>query len=127
MKRLYRARNGQIFGVCRGLADYTDIPVEFIRISAVLALIFTGFFPVGLIYIVAGFFLPLEASHRRKHDRDRWHEQDDFSFGFCRRPKDAFKDMKKDFDNLKKRMSGMERSFYDKEREWDEKFRQETV
>ncbi len=56
-RTLYRSRNGWIFGVCQGIADYADLPVFWIRVAAVVALAITGFWPMLLIYILAAIFL----------------------------------------------------------------------
>lgn len=57
---LYRSRDGVIFGVCRGLAEYFDVSVFWTRMITLGALIFTGFFPVGLAYLLAGLLMKKE-------------------------------------------------------------------
>jgi len=54
---LYRSRNGVIFGVCRGLADYFDFSVFWVRGIAIILFIFTGFWPVVGIYILAALLM----------------------------------------------------------------------
>ncbi len=49
---LYRSRRGALLGVCRGLAEYFDFSVAWVRIITVAAFIFTGFWPVGVLYLV---------------------------------------------------------------------------
>ena len=49
---LYRSRQGLLMGVCRGLAEYFDLSVTWVRVIAVAAFVFTGFWPVGVIYLV---------------------------------------------------------------------------
>ncbi len=49
---LYRSRRGVVMGVCRGLAQYFDLSVTWLRVLTVLAFVFTGFWPVGVIYLV---------------------------------------------------------------------------
>jgi phage shock protein C len=56
-RTLYRSRRGLIFGVCRGLAEYSDIPTFWVRFAAVIGLFLTGFWPFMLVYIVAAIFL----------------------------------------------------------------------
>ena len=41
-------------GVCRGLADYFNFRVSWLRIITVILFLFTGFWPIGVMYIVAG-------------------------------------------------------------------------
>lgn len=57
---LYRSRKGWIFGVAKGLANYADLPVFWIRLALVAALVFTGFFPVAFIYVLAAFLMKPE-------------------------------------------------------------------
>lgn len=59
-RRLYRSRHGLILGVCAGLADYLSIPTFGIRATALVLLICTGFFPIGVIYLLAGLILKPE-------------------------------------------------------------------
>ena len=54
---LYRSRNGVILGVCRGIADYFDFSVFWIRAIAVVLFIFTGFWPIAGIYILAALLM----------------------------------------------------------------------
>jgi len=59
-KKLRRSRDGIIWGVCKGLADWLEIPTGFVRILFLILLIMTGFFPLGLAYIIAAVVIPLE-------------------------------------------------------------------
>ena len=56
-KRLYRnTKEGMIFGVCSGLADYLNIDPSFIRITWALTIICFG---TGIIaYLLAYFLIP---------------------------------------------------------------------
>ena len=45
MKKLYRARNGQVFGVCQGIANWRDLPVDAVRLVMIVIILVTGFFP----------------------------------------------------------------------------------
>ena len=58
--RLYRARDGMILGVCRGIARYRDLPVAAVRIAMILLTVFTGFWPGAALYFLAGFLMDLE-------------------------------------------------------------------
>lgn len=57
---LYRSRDGVIFGVCRGIAEYFDVSVFWTRAIALGGLIFTGFFPVGFAYLLAALLMKKE-------------------------------------------------------------------
>ena len=112
-KRLYRSRHGKIFGVCRGIADWRNLPVEYIRLFMILAFIFTGFFPVGLIYFLAALVLPMEPEGTR-----------DYRFSESRNePGRGFENFRREARDLKDRISRMENRIYDKEKNWEERFR----
>lgn len=52
--------DGVLGGVCSGLGDYIGIDPVVIRILAVIALFMTGFFPIGVIYIVLWMIVPAD-------------------------------------------------------------------
>ena len=59
-KRLYRSTKNRTFaGICGGLGDYFGIDPVGLRLLWVLVVIFTGFFPGVLAYIIAVFVIPL--------------------------------------------------------------------
>lgn len=58
---LRRSRNGLVWGVCKGFADWLDLPVALIRIVYLVLLITTGFFPFGLLYVLAALLMPVES------------------------------------------------------------------
>ncbi len=58
---LRRSRNGLLFGVCQGLSDWSGIGVGLIRAATIIAFICTGFFPVGLAYILAALVMKPES------------------------------------------------------------------
>ena len=57
---LYRSRKNVILGVCRGIADYFDFSVFWMRAIAVILLILTGFWPVIGLYILAALLMKSE-------------------------------------------------------------------
>lgn len=57
-KRLTKSNNKVFLGVCGGLADYFGIDPTIVRLIVLVLLVLTGFFPVGLIYIVAALIMP---------------------------------------------------------------------
>lgn len=58
-KKLYRSPYGIVFGVCEGLANYTGINVGVIRFLTIITFIFSGFFPIGIIYLLMAIFIPV--------------------------------------------------------------------
>ena len=53
----YRSRRGIIFGVCRGLAEYFNVSVFWTRVLVLIAFVFTGFWPLGVVYLVAALLM----------------------------------------------------------------------
>lgn len=61
MKRLFRSRRKRLIaGVFAGLADYFQMDVTIIRLLFVLLLFVTGFFPFGILYLIAAAIIPSE-------------------------------------------------------------------
>lgn len=55
-------QDGWIAGVCAGVADYFGWSVKLIRVLVILAFVFSGFFPVGLVYLALWYLMdPAEA------------------------------------------------------------------
>ncbi len=68
MKTLKRIpRNAMIAGVIAGFADYFVIDVTVLRVLFVAALLITGFFPLGLAYIIAIFIMPIDQPDMSAH------------------------------------------------------------
>jgi len=62
-KRLYRSKKNKVFaGICGGVGEYFNIDPVLIRLIWVLVVIFTGFFPGVLAYIIAIFIVPEKRS-----------------------------------------------------------------
>jgi phage shock protein C len=57
---LYRSRDGILFGVCRGIANYLDLSVGWIRVLTVIAFMVSGFFPTAVLYILAALVMKKE-------------------------------------------------------------------
>lgn len=59
-------QRGWISGVCVGLAEFFDWNVKLLRVLFVAGLIFSGFFPIGLIYLVLWYLMdPADGSAPR--------------------------------------------------------------
>ena len=63
-----------IAGVIAGFAEYFVVDVTVLRVLFIAALIVTGFFPLGLAYILAIFIMPIDepvihVHAEEKHDR----------------------------------------------------------
>lgn len=66
-------RDGYIAGVCAGIAAWMDWPVKWIRVLAVLTLIFGGGFPIVIVYGALWYLMDEDtgpAPYRYDHDDD---------------------------------------------------------
>lgn len=68
-RRLYRSRNGEILGVCKGIAEWRDYPVDTIRLIVVLIAIFTAIAPCLVIYFILGLVLPVNPYEDENYER----------------------------------------------------------
>lgn len=58
--KLYRSGTDKmIAGVCGGLGEYFAIDSTVLRLLCALVIVFTGFFPGGIVYIVAALVMPI--------------------------------------------------------------------
>ncbi len=59
IRHLYRSQDNRIFaGICGGLGDYFSVDPVALRLAMLVFVIFTGFFPGVLAYILAIFIIP---------------------------------------------------------------------
>jgi phage shock protein C len=100
-------------GVCKGLADHFDFSVFWTRVIVLLLFLFTGFWPVGVMYIVAGLILKLEPASPLKTERD--HE---FYETYATSRASAIQRIKRKFDNLDRRIQRMEHTVTSREFDW---------
>ena len=64
MKKLYKStKNRVLTGVLGGIAEYLRMDVTVVRLIFIVLLVITGFFPFGLIYIIAAFLIPERPTH----------------------------------------------------------------
>jgi phage shock protein C len=114
---LYRSRNGVILGVCRGVADYFDFSVFWIRAIVVILFICTGFWPIVGVYILAALLMKSDpaksvgtASKQKSGGRHR-----------CTR-NDAAERLRRKWKHLEKRIRRMEDKVTSREFDWNSKF-----
>ncbi|HRH31934.1 MAG TPA: PspC domain-containing protein [bacterium] len=59
MKKLYKSSTDKkIAGVCGGLAEYFEIDATILRLVWALVVVFSGFVPGGLVYLIAALVMP---------------------------------------------------------------------
>ena len=103
--RLYRnPRDGMIFGVCAGLADYMDVAAWKLRLALI---VFAFFFPPGsvVIYLLAAVFL---RSRPEVHVWPADAEEDRFWRAVSGRPSETFHALRHRYRELDARLATME-------------------
>ena len=110
-KRLYRSKYGEIFGVCKGFAQWRDLPEGAVRLTVVLIAIFTAVVPCLIIYAILGFLLPVNP-----YEDETSSENSKHTYYYNPEPDDFVSSSKSDFD-ANERYERMK-----KENEWDSKF-----
>lgn len=115
---IYRARDGIFLGVCKGVAEYFDFNVFWVRMTMVVFFIFSGFWPVIGVYLVAAFFMkpkpvkPLESEDERE-----------FYDSYVNSPQRGAQRLKKKFRDLDRRIRRMEDQVTAREYDWERRFR----
>ncbi len=62
-KQLYRSKKNRIFaGICGGIGEYLAVDPVVVRVVWLLVVIFTGFMPGLLAYILAIYIIPEEVT-----------------------------------------------------------------
>lgn len=70
-KKLYRSTTDRkLAGVCGGLAEYLNVDATIIRLITVLTVVFTGFFPGVVAYIVLWVVVPEKAVEEKTHGKN---------------------------------------------------------
>ena len=113
---LYRSRNGIILGVCRGIAEYFDFSVFWVRAIAIGLLIFSGFWPIMVLYFIAALLMKPEPAMPIHTD-----EEKEFYESYVNSRKGAVDRLKRRYDNLERRIRRMEHTVTSREFEWDSK------
>jgi phage shock protein C len=113
---LHRSRNGLILGVCRGIAEYFDFSVFWVRAVAVVFLFISGLWPITAIYFIAALLMkpapviPIQT-----------HEEQEFYESYIHSKKGATDRVKRRYDDLMRRIQRLEHTVTSKEFDWDRK------
>ena len=113
---LYRSRNGIILGVCRGIADYFDFSVFWVRVITLVLLFLAGFWPVMILYFVAALLMKPEPVIPIETD-----EEQEFYDSYVHSHRGATDRLKRRYENLERRIRRMEDHVTGREFEWENK------
>lgn len=57
-KHLTKSKNKVFLGVFGGIANYFGLDKTLVRVIGILIFVFTGFFPLGVFYLLAALVMP---------------------------------------------------------------------
>ncbi len=119
-KGLYRSRDGMIAGVVKGLADYMDFSVTGLRLIVIVLVLFTGFFPAIVLYVIAACVMKIEPSVPFENQADR-----EFYDSYSSSRPLAIDRLKRTYESLDRRIRRMESIVTSREFEWKRKMEDE--
>ena len=115
---LYRSRSGIIMGVCRGVGDFFNLSVFWIRIILVILFLLSGFWPVVVLYFVAAFLMKSEPIIRYHQ-----HDKETFCGAHTRTRRPSSDNIKRRQQTLERRLRNLESSVTSKEYKWEQRLR----
>ena len=116
-RRLYRSRSGVILGVCRGVADYFDFSVFWIRAIVIGVFICTGFWPIIGIYILAALLMKAAPALEIGGGPQRTTKH---AYAYTRQ--ETAERLKQRWRHLEKRIRNMEDKVTSREYDWNNRF-----
>lgn len=69
-KKLTKSKNKIFLGVFGGIANYLGIDETLVRVIGILIFVFTGFFPLGVFYLLAALIMPEYNGNNDNHHHD---------------------------------------------------------
>jgi len=115
---IYRSRNGVLLGVCRGIAEHFDFSVFWVRFLAVVVFIFTGFWPLVGLYLLAALLMKPEPVIPIEDEGEQ-----EFYDSYIHSRHGAVHRLKLRFERLERRIRRMEHVVTSREFDWDERIR----
>ena len=118
---LTRSRHGMILGVCRGLAEYFDLSVFWVRVIALALFLFSGFWPTAILYFAAAFLMkPAPAIPIENED------EEEFYNSYVRSKRLAADRLKRRYENLERRIQRLEHTVTTPEFDWEKRLDSEA-
>jgi len=117
----YRSRRGVILGVCRGVAEYFDFSVFWVRIIALALFLFTGFWPTAVIYFIAAFLMKPEPVIPIDND-----DEQEFYDSYVHSREMAADRIKRRYENLEYRIQRLEHTVTEPEFNWESRLNSES-
>jgi phage shock protein C len=115
-RRLYRSRNGKLLGVCRGIAEYFDLPVGGTRAVVIILLFVSGFWPIVVLYFVAGLLMKPEPVIPFYGNGE-----EEFYNSYIHSKTGGIDRLKRHYEILERRLQRLEHTVTSKEYDWDDR------
>ncbi len=115
---LYRARDGAVLGVCKGLADYFDFKVGRVRLITMVVLILSGVWPILFVYFIASLLMKPEPVTPLETE-----EEKEFYDSYIHSRQGVAGRIKRRYENLERRIRRLEDAVTTREFDWDRKLR----
>ncbi len=109
----YRSRKGMVFGVCSGIARYFDFSTFWIRTVAVCILIFSGIWPVMLVYLVLALVMKPEPVIAIRSD-----DENEFYDSYLRGRVGAVDRLRRRYEDMDRRIRRVENSVTSRDFDW---------
>lgn len=116
-KKLYRSRSGLILGVCKGFSDFFGIRLLWVRIFIITVFFLSGLWPLIPLYIISALLMKPEPVLEFSSD-----DESEFYESYTSSRILALHRLKKQFDNLNRRIQRMEDTVTRKDFTWEQKF-----
>lgn len=113
---LYRARDGMLCGVCKGIADYYHFNVFWVRFLAVCAMFFLAFWPVIIAYFVASMVMKIEPVLPLESEED-----EEFYHSYSGSRSMALQRLKRTYESLDRRIQRIESTVTTRDFDWEER------
>jgi phage shock protein C len=114
----YRARDGIILGVCKGLANYFDFSVFWLRIIMVIILFLSGLWPIIAVYIIASLLMKPEPISPFRTEAER-----DFYDSYMSSNGKMNRQLKRRYEKLDRRIRRMEDAVTGRDFRWEQKMK----
>ena len=116
-KGLYRSRQGVVFGVCRGLAEYFDFSVFWTRAIALILLFVTGLWPVAGLYILGALLMKPEPVIPIENEAEQ-----EFYNSYTHSRQGAAQRLRRRYESLERRIRRMEHIVTTPEYNWEKRY-----
>jgi phage shock protein C len=113
----YRARDGMVFGVCKGIAQHLGFSVFWMRVIVAAITVCTGIWPMLGLYLIAALIMKPEPVIPFQTEGD-----EEFYNSFTSSRQMAVHRLKRTYDRLERRIRRMEAIVTDQEFDWDRRF-----